>query len=136
MLHRNFFSIGGSDTWWHVSEVTTDLAIFVYLFLSEEGFSWKSDLLLLCDIADNEDGVGVVAADNLVELDVVLSDAGARRVPAHNPFLWIDASHHVEHLFVVDVVKEPDVWLLRILFEGNCIAVGNIEHIVVSVFAE
>ena len=57
--------------------MTLDVAVLVELFLGEECFGGKADLLLFLDVADNEDRVGVVASDDLIQLDVVALDLGA-----------------------------------------------------------
>lgn len=117
-------------------EVTTDVAFLVDFFLGEESLCRQTYLLILLNIADNEYRVGVVAANNLINLNIVALDFGPGRVPADDTLFGINTAHHVEHLLVVDVIEEPDVGLLRIFFKRHRVAISDVEHLIVSVLAK
>jgi len=59
-----------------MSEVATDVAIIIDFFLGEESLGGQANLLFFLDVAHHEDGVSVVAAYDLVQLDVVSFDFG------------------------------------------------------------
>lgn len=57
-------------------EVTTDVAFLVDFLLGEESLSRQTYLLILLNIADNKYRVCVVAANNLIYLNIVALDFG------------------------------------------------------------
>ena len=116
--------------------MTTDIAFLVDFLLSEKGLCGQTYLLILLNIADDKYRVGVVATNNLINLNIIALDLRPRRVPAHYALFGINAAHHVEHLLVVDVIKEPDVGLMCVLFKRHRIAISDVEHLVVGVLAE
>ena len=79
------------------------------------------------DTADNINWHCVVAAQNFVDLNIVFLRLRSCRVPSDDLFSAIDASHHVEHLFVINMVKEPDIRLLQVLFERHGVAISHLE---------
>jgi hypothetical protein len=136
VLNSDFFSFTGSDSRLHVDKLAVQVSVLVDFFLSKVSFSGKTNLLFFLDIADDKDGVGVVPADNFVDLDVRATDAGTGRVPSNDSFLAIDSSHHVEHLLMVDVIEKPNFRLLQVLFERNRIAISYIKDAVIAIFSE
>lgn len=111
-------------------EVASNVAIIVHFFLGEECLSGQANLLFFLNVAHHEDGISVVATQDLVQLNVVSFDSRTARVPAHDLFLHIDSAHHVEHLLMVNMVEEPNVWLLWVLLKWHCIAVSDLTCLV------
>ncbi len=109
-----------------MDKLASNVAVLTHFFLCKECFSGQANLLLLLHVANNEHRVSVVPSDDFINVDVVLHKQWSCRVPSHNPFFSINTTHHVEHLFVVDMVKEPNLRLLWVFFKRNCIAIGYI----------
>lgn len=126
MFNCNLFSVSCADAGCNMDELPSDIAVLADFLLSEECFCWQTDLLLLLDVANDEDWVGVIASNDFVNMDIVLHQQGPCGVPPHDSFLGVDPTHHVEHLFVVDVVEKPNVRLLGVFLEWNCVAIGNV----------
>ncbi len=71
-----FLCVCGADAGGHMCEVTTDVAFLVDFLLGEESLSRQTYLLILLNIADNKYRVCVVAANNLINLNIVALDFG------------------------------------------------------------
>jgi len=136
VFNGDLFSVGCSDRAGDVGEVPGDIAIFIELLLGKESLSGQANLVLLLNVNDNKNGVRVVAADNLVKLNVILLDLRTGGVPTHDALLGVDSSHHVEHLLVVDVIEKPNVWLFCVLLKGHSVAVRDVKGAIISVFAD
>lgn len=119
-----------------MNELSAKISILVDLLSCEVGSRGKADLLRLLHTADHVDWHRVVATEDLVDLDVVLLGLGASGVPADDLLSAVDPAHHVEHLLVVDVVKEPDVGLVQIFLEGHSEAIGDLESSLVTVLSK
>ena len=136
MLDANLFLVSGTDARGHMDELSAQVSILVNLLLGEVSSRRKTNLICLLHAADHIDGHRVVTTQDLVDLDVVLLGVWTSRVPAYDLLLAVDATHHVEHLFVVDVVEEPDVGLVKVFLEGHSEAVGHFELALVTIEAE
>ena len=126
VLNTDFFSLCSSNGAWHVHELSVHVSFRVDFFTREVCLCGQTNLRLLLNIAHNKEWIGVVPSQNLIDMDVSLLDLWAARVPANDLLAAIDTAHHVVHLLVVDVVKEPHIWLLQVFLKGNCIAIGDI----------
>eukprot|EP00356_Strombidium_inclinatum_P013392 CAMPEP_0170481782 /NCGR_PEP_ID=MMETSP0208-20121228/2094_1 /TAXON_ID=197538 /ORGANISM="Strombidium inclinatum, Strain S3" /LENGTH=222 /DNA_ID=CAMNT_0010754547 /DNA_START=210 /DNA_END=879 /DNA_ORIENTATION=+ len=135
VLHSDLFGLRRRNGGGRMNELAVDIAVIVGFLLGEVGLGGQANVLLVLHADHDEAGVGVVVADDLINFYVVLADVGARRVPAHDLLLRINFAHHPEHLLVVDVVEEPDLGVLLILFERNGEAVGHFQNAVVAVLA-
>jgi hypothetical protein len=82
VLDNNFFSFDSANATLAVNELAHQVAVLVNLFYSEECLCRKSDLFFFLDIKDRKDWVGVIASQNFIDLNVILSDFGACTVPS------------------------------------------------------
>jgi hypothetical protein len=82
------------------------------------GIGWYADLLGL-DVNDDEKGVGCVALEQLVDLQIRGAQLGASVVPSDKLLAGVDLLEHVVHGFDVVVVKEPHGRVLFILLERH-----------------
>jgi hypothetical protein len=135
MLNSHLFGFGGTNCGWHMNELSADVALGISFFLSEVCFSGQADLLLVLDSDHNEDWVRVISPENLINLDVTLLDIGTSRVPTQDLFSRVDFTHHVEHLLVVNVIEEPDAWLILVFLKRNGIAIGNLEYAIIAILS-
>lgn len=135
MLDSNLFGLSGRNSGGNVNELSADVAFGIGFFLSEVGLSGQTDLLLILDSDHNKDWVGVVSPENLINLDIGLLDIGTSGVPSQDLFARVDFTHHVEHLLVINVIEEPDAWLVFVLFERNGIAIGYLKNAVIAVLS-
>jgi hypothetical protein len=119
-----------------MNELAAKVAILVNLFLRGVCLNWHSLDSLLVNTDNHENWGGIVATQDLVDFNIGLFDLRSCRVPAYDFLLEVNLAEHLVHAFVVDVVEEPDVWLISILFEWNRVAVCDIQHTLVSVLAQ
>lgn len=135
MFYCNLLSISCTDAWRNMNELTSDVTFFTNLLLCEECFSWEADLLLLLNVANNKNWVGVIPSNDFIDVNIVLHQLRSCRVPSHNSLFSVDTTHHVEHLFVIDVIEKPNIRFLEILLEWNCIAISYVQYFIISVLS-
>lgn len=127
VLHADLFLGRGLDSRWHMDELATDVAIVVDLLLREVCLGGQADLRLLVHTNDAEDGRRAVTAHHLVDINIVLANGRTGRVPADNLLSAVDLSEHGVHGLVEDVIEEPNVgWIFLVFFEGHSITVGDL----------
>jgi hypothetical protein len=99
------------------NSVRSSLQTYVLdLVNSKVGIGWYADILGL-NINDDEKGVGRVALEQLVDLQIRGAQLGASVVPSDKLLAGVDLLEHVVHGFDVVVVKEPHGRVLFILLE-------------------
>lgn len=54
-------------------------------------------------------------------------------IPPDEFLLLTDLFHHSGHLFMIQMIEEPDIALRGILFKGNGEAIDNLDDIIGSV---
>ena len=135
MFNTNFFGLSSTDSWRDMDKLSLNDTFVISLFLSKICLSWQTNLLLVLDSDHNEDWVCVISSQDVVDFDVIKLDIWASRVPTDDLFAWVDFSHHVKHLLVVDVIEEPDVWLILVFFEWDCETIGDFQYTIISIFA-
>lgn len=85
---------------------------------SEVSIGWYANVLGL-DVNDDKKGVGRVALEQLVDLQVRSAQLGAGVVPSDQLLAGVDLLEHVVHGFDVVVVKEPHGRVLFIFLEWH-----------------
>ena len=126
VLNTNFFLDGSFNRGWHVNELTRNVSFVINLFFGEVSLGWQLDLFLILNSDDNKGWLTVVFSQHLVDINIILPDGRAGRVPANNLLATVDPSHHVVHLLMENVIEEPNIsWVLLILFEWNRIAISH-----------
>ena len=127
VLHADLFLRRSLNSRRHMDELATDVAVVVDLLLREVCFGGQADLRLLVHANDAEDGRRIIAAHHLVDVNIVLADGGAGRVPADDLLLAVDLSEHGIHGLVEDVIEEPNVRrIFLVFFEGHSVTVGDL----------
>lgn len=119
-----------------MDELSSQVSILINLFLSEVCRCGKSNLFNFANAAYNVDWHGIVPSENLIDLDVILLAIRSRRVPAKDLLSSIDAPHHVEHFFVINVIEEPDVWLIEVLLERHSVAISHLKLAFVTILSQ
>ena len=119
-----------------MDELSLHVAFIVDFFPSEVCLSWESDLVSFLYFDDNKDWESIVSTHDLVYLNIIFFGVRARGVPSNDFFFPIDLAHHSKHFLMVDVIKEPDIRLLQILLERNCIAICDFKHAFVAIFTQ
>ena len=136
MLDGDSFGISGANYAGDVNESASHVTIFIDLFTGEVSFSRKSDELFILDIADDQDRLSVVLAEDLVNFDIILLDLGSCTVPTDNLLSRVDAALHFKHVLKVDVIKEINIRLIFLFFKGDSIAVSCLHSGVIRVFSK
>ena len=119
-----------------MDELSLQISLVIYFLLSEVRLSWKSDLVAFLHLDDDEDRLCVIPADNFINLNVCLLRLWPSRVPSNDLLLAINLAHHIEHLFMVDVVNEPDIRFLEIFLEWHCVTICDIQHALICIFTK
>ena len=127
MLNADFFFLCCTDWSRDVDKLSTQVSILINLFLGEVSGRRQANLSSFLNTADDIHGHSVVASQNFVNLDVVLLGLWSCWVPSNDLLSAINASHHVEHLLVINVVEEPDIGLFQVFFEGHSVAISHLE---------
>lgn len=70
-----------------MNELTHQVAIVVDFFLSRVRLSWNPRGSSLVDLDEHKYWVGVVLAENLIDVNISKLNGWATGVPAHNAFL-------------------------------------------------
>jgi len=70
-------------------------------------------------VDNNEERVGRVTFEELVDLEIACAQLGARVIPADQLLARVDFLEHVVHSLNVVVVNEPHRWVLLILLEWD-----------------
>lgn len=128
MLDSYLFSLRGSHGGRNMHEVPLNLAIFINFFFGSIGLCWDSKYFLFLDFDHHECWVGIVPAEEFIDLDVVLFDPGSTGVPPNDSFLCVYLFKHVVHVFVIHVINKPNVGVVQILLKGNRITIRNIKY--------
>ena len=119
-----------------MDELSLHIAFIVDFFPSEVCLSWESDLVSFLYFDDYKDWESVVSTHDLVDLNIILFGVRACGVPSDDFLFPINLAHHSKHFLMVDVVKEPDIRLLQILLERNCIAISDFKYTFVAIFSQ
>jgi hypothetical protein len=70
-------------------------------------------------INDQENWLLDVFSEHLIDLNIMSLKGRSSNIPTDKTLFLCDFSHHIEHAFVVKMIKEPNVVLRDILFEWD-----------------
>lgn len=119
VLDSNFFSFLCADFAWNVLEsFRCRRAVLVDLLDSDVRFGRQPQVLRL-GVDDDEDRVGAVTAEQLVNGDVVLVELRTSVIPSDDPLAGVHLLEHPVHRLEIIVIQEPDGLVLFILVERN-----------------
>jgi hypothetical protein len=71
--------------------------------------------------------MGLVALEELVNLNITGSNTRPGAVPSYDFLLGIDSLVHIEHVLQIVVIKKPYFGISRLLLERHCEAVADVE---------
>lgn len=78
-------------------------------------------------VDDNEERVGRVSFEQLVDLEIACAQLGARVIPADQLLARVDLLEHIVHSLDVVVVNEPHRRVLLIFLKRNWLYVSDLK---------
>lgn len=104
MLNADLLGFGGVNGRWDMNEVLNKSAILINFLNRAIGLGRDRDFILFLNLGHNVDGVCVVKLELLIDLNIVLGDGRAGRVPSDDSLLRLDLSVHAVHVLMIDMI--------------------------------
>mmetsp|Transcript_4600 Transcript_4600/g.11365 ORF Transcript_4600/g.11365 Transcript_4600/m.11365 type:complete len:209 (-) Transcript_4600:92-718(-) len=135
MFNSNFFRLESANLRRNVLELqlgTTSCRLAMVtlrLLNSKICFGGKTLLLIVrVHIDHTKNRVWYVISEHLVDVQIRTADLRSCTVPADYSFTSIHLLEHVKHLFMKVVVQKPNLGVLLVLIERNCVAIRDINN--------